>query len=86
MFAAKPAAPGPDVVLPSTNVDEISAHMSKAVAGIKSTKKVIIIDQMDTLLAVGGDDVDALKLQNMTLALREVRSLPSPIRDIQSIC
>lgn len=74
MFATKPAAPGPDIVLSSTKVEDISAQISKAIAGIKSTKKVLIIDQMDALLAVGGDNVDALRLQNMTLALREVCS------------
>lgn len=75
LFSPKPTSVGGEISLSGLQLDDIASQIGKALAGLKTTKRVLIIDQIDTLLAVGGDKIDALGIQNLVLSLREVSYL-----------
>jgi hypothetical protein len=55
----------------------VAGVIEAALGDLKTSKKVLIIDQLDLLLAATGDDVTSVGLQNMLLSLRGVSFFPS---------
>lgn len=68
------AGSGKDKTLRSSRVDDIRREVESAVADLKTERKILVVDQLDALLAASGEDVTSTALSNMLLSLREVRS------------
>ena len=71
-------------ILSTSDLTTVSEEMRQALEGLKGgedakEKVVLVIDQVDLLLAAGGDQVTANELAEMLLGLREVCD---PILDI----
>lgn len=66
-----------DRVLRSSKVRDVEAGIIAALGQLRTEKKVLIIDQMDVLLAASEEDVTSSALSGMLLSLREVHN-PSP--------
>lgn len=62
-------------VLRSTRVNDVEREIGQALGELRTQKKVLIVDQIDALLAISEDDVTSSKLSNMILSLREVSAL-----------
>ncbi|KEY68658.1 hypothetical protein S7711_00536 [Stachybotrys chartarum IBT 7711] len=58
-------------VLGSSSIDHLAKYCTAALADLKTTKKIIIVDQLDLLLAASGEDVTSTQMQNLVLVLRE---------------
>ncbi|KAL6896297.1 hypothetical protein GGI43DRAFT_111847 [Trichoderma evansii] len=59
-------------VLKSGKLDDVRRSIETAIADVRSGPKVLIIDQLDELLAIfGEEDVTGLALEGMLLSLRE---------------
>jgi len=62
-------------VLKSGKLDDVRRSIEAAIADVRSGPKVLIIDQLDELLAIfGEEDVTGLALEGTLLSLREVSS------------
>lgn len=59
-------------VLQSTNLTDIQKEIEGAIGDLRASRKVLIIDQLDTLLAVTDESTTSLTLQNLVLGLRSV--------------
>lgn len=58
----------------------VSREIQRAIQGLKDTDEsniVLVIDQLDLLLAVGGGQIGAVNLGEMLMGLREVSDIPS---------
>ena len=84
-----------DQVLTSPRVEDVKGDIEAAVRDLQTRKKVLIVDQLDILLAASGEDVSSTALANsLILPLREVRlhstlplSLPPPsLKIAMSVC
>lgn len=61
-------------VLLNGKPDDVRRSIEAAIADVRSGPKILIIDQLDELLAIFGDeDVTGPALEGMLLSLREVR-------------
>ncbi|KAF4448198.1 hypothetical protein F53441_8359 [Fusarium austroafricanum] len=71
---AKSPVPGArrERVLRSTSLIDIKKEIEGAVADLHAARKVLIIDQLDTLLAVTDDSTTSLTLQTLILSLRSL--------------
>ncbi|KAH7304917.1 hypothetical protein B0I35DRAFT_145292 [Stachybotrys elegans] len=58
-------------VLRSNKLDDISKELQAALGNVTASKKILIIDQLDVLLAASGDDLTSIAVQNLVLLLRE---------------
>lgn len=65
-------------VLRSTRVNDVEREIGQALGELRTQKRVLIVDQIDALLAISEDDVTSSKLSSMILSLREV-SAPTHI-------
>lgn len=74
---SKPQTPGArkERVLRGTNLADIKKEIEGAIGDLKASRKVLIIDQLDALLAITDESTTSLTLQNLVLGLRSV-SLP----------
>lgn len=60
-------------VLKSGKLDDMRRSIEAAITDVRSGPKVLIVDQLDELLAIfGEEDVTGLALEGMLLSLREV--------------
>ncbi|GJN67316.1 hypothetical protein VFPFJ_00513 [Purpureocillium lilacinum] len=69
-----PAQPdAKDRILRSAKLDDVGKGIEAAIAEVRASRTVLIVDQMDALLAVSNpsDTVTSLSIQNMLLSLRE---------------
>ena len=71
---AKPQAPSArkERVLRSTDVADIKREIEGALGDLRASRKVLVIDQLDALLAVTDESTTSLTLQNLVLGLRSV--------------
>jgi elongator complex protein 6 len=71
---SKPQAPGArkERVLRGTNLADIKKEIEGAIGDLKASRKVLIIDQLDALLAVTDESTTSLALQNLVLGLRSL--------------
>lgn len=62
-------------MLRSPRLDDVRRGIEVALAGVRATagKTILIVDQVDALLATGAAGATSLSVQNMLLSLREVR-------------
>ncbi|KAI9163367.1 hypothetical protein HJFPF1_04975 [Paramyrothecium foliicola] len=58
-------------VLRSSKVADVAAVIEASLGDVRTSKRILIVDQLDLLLAATEDDVTSLALQNMLLSLRE---------------
>ncbi|KAH6973608.1 hypothetical protein BKA56DRAFT_659470 [Ilyonectria sp. MPI-CAGE-AT-0026] len=59
-------------VLRSSKVVDIKKELEAAVADLRTTRKVLVVDQLDTLLAITDETTTSLTLQNLLLSLRSI--------------
>jgi elongator complex protein 6 len=60
-------------ILKSGKLDDIKKGIEAAIGDVRLGSKVLIVDQLDELLAISGEeDVTGLALEGMLLSLREV--------------
>ncbi|KAI6775448.1 hypothetical protein HG530_002206 [Fusarium avenaceum] len=71
---ASPQAPGArkERFLTSTSPADIKKEIEGALGDLRASRKVLIIDQLDTLLAVTDESTTSLTLQNLVLSLRSL--------------
>jgi elongator complex protein 6 len=71
---ASSQAPGPrkERFLRSSSPSDIKKEIEGALGDLRASRKVLIIDQLDTLLAVTDESTASLTLQNLVLGLRSV--------------
>ncbi|KAM0193899.1 hypothetical protein ACHAPI_007327 [Fusarium lateritium] len=71
---ATPQAPGArkERFLRSTSPADIKKEIEGALGDLRASRKVLIIDQLDTLLAVTDESTTSLTLQNLVLGLRSL--------------
>ncbi|KAF5023495.1 hypothetical protein F66182_4446 [Fusarium sp. NRRL 66182] len=70
----KPATPGArkERVLRSTNIADVKKEIEGAIGDLRASRKVLIVDQLDVLLAVTDESTTSLTLQNLVLGLRNL--------------
>ncbi|KAM4064874.1 elongation complex protein 6 domain-containing protein [Hirsutella rhossiliensis] len=73
LFAPRSAGPGGGGVLGSAGLDDVRRGIEDALGGVRGRATVLVVDQVDALLAAAGpgDGVTSLAVQNMLLSLRE---------------
>lgn len=59
-------------VLRGSKIADIQKELEAAVADLRTTRKVLVVDQLDALLAVTDETTTSLTLQNLLLSLRSV--------------
>lgn len=67
-------------ILSSPELEPVSGEIWRTIQSLKNVgggKVVLMIDQLDLLLAAGGDQIGAVKLGEMLTGLREVCGIPS---------
>ncbi|CAG7562282.1 unnamed protein product [Fusarium equiseti] len=71
---AKPQAPSArkERVLRSTDLADIKREIEGALGDLRASRKVLVIDQLDALLAVTDESTTSLTLQNLVLGLRSL--------------
>ncbi|KAK6714097.1 hypothetical protein SNK04_005054 [Fusarium graminearum] len=71
---SKPQTPGArkERVLRGTNLADIKKEIEGAIGDLKASRKVLIIDQLDALLAITDESTTSLTLQNLVLGLRSL--------------
>lgn len=69
LFTPPDSQQSKDRVLRSGKAEDVKTQVEAALGDLKTAKKVLVVDQVDALLAMG--TTDALSLQNALLALRE---------------
>lgn len=72
---------GSEKTLSSPQLDRVSVDISEAVRQLKAGQEnagkiLLVIDQLDLLLAASGDKIDAVALGEMLVGLREVGIIP----------
>ena len=63
---------GVDKTIKGSNVDDVRVEVEAALTGLKTGRKVLVIDQLDAFLAASDDSVTSTSLSAMLLSLREV--------------
>ncbi|CAG9995851.1 unnamed protein product [Clonostachys byssicola] len=58
-------------VLRSTRVNDVERDIGQSLGELRTQKRVLIVDQIDALLAISDDDATSSKLSSMILSLRE---------------
>lgn len=79
LFTGAPGT-GSDRTLRSSGTDHVRSELEAALGDVRTGTKVLIIDQLDALLAASGEDVTSTSLSAMLLSLREVSTTPSRIQ------
>lgn len=81
--AARPSVPTArkERVLRSTNVADVKKEVEGAIADLRTSRKVLIIDQLDALLAITDESTTGLALQNLVLSLCSVSSPLTTVGD-----
>ncbi|KAM5379602.1 hypothetical protein ACJZ2D_003796 [Fusarium nematophilum] len=76
---ARPAAPAArkERVLQGTSLQDVKKEIEGAVADLRTSRKVLIVDQLDALLAITEESTTSLALQNLVLFLRSVSPFSS---------
>jgi elongator complex protein 6 len=70
------AVPGGERILMNSRLQDIPKQILSEAQQLKGSGKVLlVIDQLDLLLAAGGEGVDAVGMGNMLMGLREVSVL-----------
>ncbi|RKK41785.1 hypothetical protein BFJ63_vAg11311 [Fusarium oxysporum f. sp. narcissi] len=71
---AKTGVPGTrkERTLRSTKLADIKREIEGAIADLRASRKILVIDQLDALLAVTDDSTTSLTLQDAVLSLRSV--------------
>ncbi|KAM5346887.1 hypothetical protein ACJ41O_009892 [Fusarium nematophilum] len=71
---ARPAAPAArkERVLQGTSLQDVKKEIEGAVADLRTSRKVLIVDQLDALLAITEESTTSLALQNLVLFLRSL--------------
>ncbi|KAF4344612.1 hypothetical protein FBEOM_1407 [Fusarium beomiforme] len=71
---AKPAVPGArkERILRSSKLADIKKEVEGAIADLRVSRKVLVIDQLDALLAVTDDSTTSLTIQDLVLGLRSL--------------
>ena len=67
-------------ILSSPELASVSGEIQRTIQSLKGVnggKIVLFIDQLDLLLAAGGDQIGAINLGEMITSLREVCEFPS---------
>ncbi|KAH7158066.1 hypothetical protein B0J13DRAFT_187813 [Dactylonectria estremocensis] len=59
-------------VLRGSKIADIQKELEAAVADLRTTRKVLVVDQLDALLAVTDETTTSLTLQNLLLSLRSL--------------
>lgn len=80
LFLPKPSSSrGGEKTLSSPELAAVSGEIQRTIQNLKDAEGggnvVLVIDQLDLLLAAGGDQVGAVNLGEMLIGLREVCSL-----------
>lgn len=70
-----------DRVLKSSRITDVQAGINAALAQLQTSRKILVVDQIDVLLAASEEDVTSAAVSSMLLSLREVRQ---PRRDVFS--
>ncbi|KAJ4200868.1 hypothetical protein NW767_007006 [Fusarium falciforme] len=72
--AVRPSVPGvrKERVIRSTNLADVKKEVEGAIADLRTSRKVLIIDQLDALLAITDESTTGLTLQNLVLSLRSL--------------
>jgi elongator complex protein 6 len=76
------AAPGRvgEKILSDPSLASVSRELQNAVQTLSNSegagKIVLVVDQLDLLLAAGGDQIGSVSLEDMLMNLREVRDHP----------
>jgi elongator complex protein 6 len=73
------AVEGEENILCSPEFAAVSREIQRAIQSLKDTDEgniVLVIDQLDLLLAAGGDQIGAVNLGEMLMGLREVSDIP----------
>lgn len=65
---------GGERVLSSSSLSSVSGEIEEAIHGLQAdgAKVTLVIDQLDLLLAAGGDQITAVGVGEMLTALQEV--------------
>lgn len=67
---------GGEKVLSSPKLESVFGEVQKAIHGLREgspgSKVVLVVDQLDLLLATGGEEVGAVGLGELLMGLREV--------------
>ncbi|RSL96600.1 hypothetical protein CEP52_011365 [Fusarium oligoseptatum] len=71
---ARPSVPATrkERVLRSTNLIDVKKEVEGAIADLRTSRKVLVIDQLDALLAITDESTTGLALQNLVLSLRSL--------------
>jgi elongator complex protein 6 len=59
-------------ILRTSEIDHVRSEIETALADLRTGTKILVIDQLDALLAASGEDVTSTGLAAMLLSLREV--------------
>jgi elongator complex protein 6 len=65
-------------VITNSGLDSVFEAVKSEILALKvqsRSKVLVVIDQLDLLLAAGGDEINAVKLGQMVMGLQEVSSL-----------
>lgn len=66
------AGPGKDRTLRSSGIDHVRSEIEAALGDVRTGTKILVVDQLDALLAASDEDVTSTSLSAMLLSLREV--------------
>lgn len=69
-------APRKERIIKSTSVADIEKEIAGAISDLGASRKVLIIDQLDALLAITDESTTSQTLQNSLLSLRSVSRPP----------
>ncbi|KAF7548077.1 hypothetical protein G7Z17_g7284 [Cylindrodendrum hubeiense] len=58
--------------LRSTKLPDIKKELEAAVADLRTTRKVLVVDQLDALLAITDETTTSITIQNLLLSLRSL--------------
>jgi elongator complex protein 6 len=68
--------PKAERILRSSRLADVQAGINAALAQLQTSRKILVIDQIDALLAASEEDVTSAAVSSMLLSLREVRQFP----------
>ncbi len=70
-----------DITLSNPSLDKVTQEIQSAAKTLRDTqgtaKVLLVVDQLDLLLAAGGEQIDAMDVGEMLMSLREVCALIS---------
>lgn len=68
----------------SSNLADVKKEIEAALGELQASKKILVIDQLDVLLAATGEETTNLKAQETLLQLRQVNHLPPSLLHIKT--